>query len=105
MTLFNAHYGAYCYLPLHIYEGQSGKLITTILRPGSRPSGQDMVAIVKCLVAYLRQQWPKVLIILRGDSHFSAPEVHDFGDQHALYYVLGQSSNSDLIDLVKADNA
>ena len=30
-TRFNAHYGQYCYEPLHLYEGQSGKLITTML--------------------------------------------------------------------------
>jgi hypothetical protein len=40
LALFNAHYGDYGYQPLHIYEGQSGKLITTILRPGQRPSGK-----------------------------------------------------------------
>ncbi len=33
-SLFNAYYNEHCYMPLHIYEGQSGKLITTILRPG-----------------------------------------------------------------------
>lgn len=31
LSLFNNYYIAYCLLPLHIYEGISGKLITTIL--------------------------------------------------------------------------
>lgn len=94
LTLFNGHYGEHCYLPLHIYEGQSGKLITTILRPGRRPAGGEIVTILKRLVPYLRQAWPEVHILLRGDSHFSAPEVHDFCEQHeGLYYVLGQSAN------------
>jgi Transposase DDE domain group 1 len=94
LTLFNAHYGEHCYLPLHLYEGQSGKLITTILRPGKRPSGKEIVSILKRLVAYIRTHWPQVKILLRGDSHFSAPEVHDFCDQTGLYYVLGQSTNA-----------
>ena len=34
LTLFNAYHGNYCYMPIHIYEGKSGKLITTVLRPG-----------------------------------------------------------------------
>lgn len=92
-TLFNAHYREHCYLPLHIYEGQSGKLITTILRPGKRPSGKEIVSILQRLVAYIRTRWPQVMMLLRGDSHFSAPEVHDFCDQTGLYYVLGQSTN------------
>ena len=34
MNLFNAKYQDYCYLPLMVFEGLSGKLITAILRPG-----------------------------------------------------------------------
>lgn len=33
LNLFNNYYHDYCYMPLHIYEGLSGKLITTILHP------------------------------------------------------------------------
>ena len=42
LSLFNGYVGGYAYQPLHIYEGQSGKLITTILRPGVRPTGQQI---------------------------------------------------------------
>jgi len=96
LTVFNGYYDEHCYLPLHIYEGQSGKLITTILRPGCRPSGAEIVTILKRLVPALRQRWPHVRIILRGDSHFSTPEVHNFCDTHHLYFVLGQSGNQRL---------
>ncbi|WP_161787298.1 transposase [Endozoicomonas numazuensis] len=34
LNLFNAKYQDYCYLPLMVFEGLSGKLITAILRPG-----------------------------------------------------------------------
>ena len=30
LSLFNAYFNGYCYQPLHIYEGQTGKLITTV---------------------------------------------------------------------------
>ncbi|NTU54602.1 MAG: hypothetical protein HGA97_13130 [Chlorobiaceae bacterium] len=39
IALFNGYYGDTCYQPMHLYEGLSGKLITTILRPGRRPNG------------------------------------------------------------------
>ena len=93
-SLFNAYYGEYCFMPLHLYEGQSGKLITTILRPGVRPSGAEIVMILKRVVAYLRQAWPSVAIYLRGDSHFSAPEVHKFCDAEKVEFVLAQGSNA-----------
>jgi hypothetical protein len=31
-ALFNAHYDSHCFLPMHVYEAQSGKPVATILR-------------------------------------------------------------------------
>jgi len=94
-SLFNGYYDSYCYLPLHIYEGQSGKLITTILRPGRRPTGEEIVSILKRVVGAIRRKWPEVLILLRGDGHFSAPEVHEWCERQepAIFYILGQGGN------------
>ena len=35
-------------------------------------------------------------IFLRGDSHFSAPEVHDFCAEQAIRFALGQAGNTRL---------
>jgi hypothetical protein len=91
-SLFNAYHGCHCYMPIHIYEGGSGKLITTILRPGKRPSGKEIVAILKRIVGHIRQSWPDVGIILRGDAHYSCPEVFDYCEENNLKYVLGFKS-------------
>ena len=37
LTLFHAYYDEYCYLPVHLYEGESGKLITTLPKSWPRP--------------------------------------------------------------------
>lgn len=89
MSLFNGYHDTYCYLPLHVYEGRSGKLITTILRPGKRPSGREIVAILGRLVKQIRAAWPEVGIIFRGDAYYSTPEVFDFCKAHNIEYVLG----------------
>ena len=39
LALFNAFEDEYCFMPFHVYEGQTGKLITTVLRPGKTPRG------------------------------------------------------------------
>jgi hypothetical protein len=80
---------------LHLYEGQSGKLIPTILRPGRRPTGEEIVSLLQRVVGAIRQEWPEVLILLRGDSHFSTPEVHEWceSQQPEIFYILGQSGN------------
>ena len=89
LSFFNAYHDSYCFMPLHIYEGKSGKLVTTILRTGKRPSGKEITMILKRIVKRIRKVWPEVGIIVRGDSHYSCPEVFDFCDENDLKYVLG----------------
>lgn len=101
LTLFNAYHGDYCYMPIHIYEGQSGKLITTVLRPGKRPTGKQIVSILKRVVKKIRQAWPEVGIILRGDSYYSCPEVFSFCEENDMKYVLGFNPLSPLVRQVK----
>jgi hypothetical protein len=92
LSLFNAYHDCYCYMPLHIYEGTSGKLIATILRPGKRPSGNEIVSILKRIVKRLYKVWPNVGILLRGDSYYSSPAVYDFCTDNNIKYVLGFKS-------------
>jgi len=102
LSLFNAYHDCYCYMPLHIYEGKSGRLITTILRPGKRPSGKEIAAILERIVKKIRTAWPEVGILLRGDAHFSAPALFDFCDKHRIKYVFGFKAYHPLMQ--KAEN-
>jgi len=99
LSLFNAYYHEYCYMPLFIFEGQTGKLITSILRPGKRPDGKQIRAIIKRIVKKIRTAWPTVGILLRGDSHFATPKLYSWCDKYNVYYVLGLTKNSILKEL------
>jgi len=89
LRLFNSFHDMYCYMPMHIYEGKSGKMLAAILRPGKRPSGREIVSILKRIVGKIRSAWPEVGIIIRGDSHYGAPEVYDFCGENDLKFVFG----------------
>ncbi len=78
LALFNNYYHGYCYMPLHIYEGLSGKLITTILKPGRRDKQANIARLLQKLISHLRAQWPDTKIIVRGDSHFSSTDFMDW---------------------------
>ena len=78
LALFNAHYGDYGYQPLHIYEGQSGKLITTILRPGQRPTRETDCHDLKALNPSHSSPLAQGPNLTSRRFHFSAPEVHEF---------------------------
>lgn len=99
LRLFNDYVDEYCFQPLHVYEGLSGRLITTILRPGKRAKGEEMLGILKRLVTSLRRAWPETIIIVRADSHFTAPEVLAWCDaQPNVHIVLGLSKNNRLAE-------
>jgi len=89
LTLFNAYHDCFCYLPVHIYEGKSGKLITTILRPGKRPSGKEIVSIVKRIVKRIREAWLEVGILIRGDDYYGSPEMYDYCEEQNIKFVFG----------------
>jgi Transposase DDE domain group 1 len=90
---YNGHVGDHCFMPLHVYEGLSGRLILTMLKP-SLLKGIDLLPILQRLVRRLRQAWPRVEILYRGDSHFTYPEVMAYLDSEScLHYVTGLGTN------------
>ncbi len=105
LSLFNGYHDEYCYMPYFIFDGQSGKLITSILRPGKRPDGKQIRAIIKRVIKKIRKVWPTVGILVRGDSHFATPELYSWCDKHNVYYILGLTKNSILKELSKSTMA
>ncbi|MEI8226475.1 MAG: IS1380 family transposase [Bacteroidota bacterium] len=102
LSLFNNYYGEYCYMPLHIYEGLSGKLITTILKPGRRSKGANVFSILKRLIVHLRKMWKNTVIIIRGDSHFCCKELMDWSeDKPGICFITGLTGNSLLHSMIK----
>jgi Transposase DDE domain group 1 len=98
---YDGYYGGYCFMPCHLYEGLSGRLITTILK-AKRFSGAQMLAVLKRVVKRLRHAWPDTWVILRGDSHFAYPEVMAWIEaQPQLSYVIGLTSNAVLQKLAQ----
>ena len=98
---YDSYYGGDCFLPLHLYEGLSGRLITTILK-AKRFTGTQMLAVLKRLVKHLRHTWPDTLVVFRGDSHFAYPEVMQWIDEQPdLHYVTGLTSNAVLQKLAR----
>jgi hypothetical protein len=99
---YDGYYGGYCFLPLHLYEGLSGRLITTIFK-AKRFTGTQMLSVLTRLVKRLRQAWPDTLLIFRGDSHFAYPEVMQWIEAQAdLSYITGLPSNAVLQTLARA---
>ena len=102
LALFNEYYGEYCYMPLHIYEGQSGKLIATILKPGRRSKTADVFSILHRIISHLRKVWKNTILIVRGDGHFCSKELMAWtAGQDKVYFLTGLTGNKLLNDLAR----
>ena len=75
LALFNTHAGGYCFQPIKIFEATTGRPVLSLLRPGKRPSGEEIERILRHVIGRIHRNWPAVEIMVRGDSHFATPEV------------------------------
>jgi hypothetical protein len=100
LSLFHAHHDSRCFLPMHIYEATTGKPVAVILRPGKTPDGAEVARVLRHLVKAIRRRWPKVEIVIRGDSHYGRPEAMAFLERSRVHYVFGIAGNRVLLDFV-----
>jgi hypothetical protein len=100
LSLFNAHYDSRCFLPIHIYEATTGKPVAMILRPGKTPGGAEVALILRHVVKAIRARWPRVDILVRGDSHYGRHEAMTWCERNRVGYVFGLAGNKVLLTRV-----
>jgi len=106
MSLFNAHYDERCFLPIHIYDAETGHCVVTILRGGKTPNGREVRAHIRRLVRRIRMRWPTTIITIRGDGHYGRQEAMDWCDDNGVKYIFGLGPNKTLARQIfaKLDN-
>ncbi len=102
LSLFNAFHDERCFMPLHVYDANTGHCVVTILRPGKTPDGNEVRGHVRRLVRRIRMHWPNTVITVRGDSHYGRWEAMEWCERNAVRYVFGLAQNAVLQALVQA---
>ena len=97
---FHGYYDHYCYLPLYVFCGD--QLLVSYLRPSKIDGAKHAWAILALLVKRLRQAWPKVKIIFRGDSGFCRWKMLSWCERHEVGYIVGMAKNDRLKQLSAA---
>ena len=91
---FHGYYDHYCFLPLYVFcEDQ---LLVSYLRPSNIDGAKHSWAILALLVKRLRQQWPNVKIIFRGDSGFCRHRMLSWCERNRVDYIVGLARNEKL---------
>ncbi len=94
LALFNGGYDQHMYHPLCWFEGRTGLLLRTRLRPGRDHSASCVVEDLRYLLPRLRRRFPHTPIFLRADAGMATPTVEAALEAEALRYVLGIGPNS-----------
>ncbi len=100
LSFFNAHYDERCFLPIHIYDTATARPVAVILRPGKTPSGREVRGHLRRLVRRIRKHWPHTHLTIRGDGHYSRPEVMAWCEENGIDFVFGLPGNIILDRLV-----
>lgn len=98
-SYYHGYFEGHIYHPLLVFDGDTGQLITAVLRPGNSHASHGTVAILKRIVALLRRAWPEVEIELRADAGFAIPAVYDYCEAEGIDYTIALITNRRLQEL------
>jgi hypothetical protein len=94
LALFHGWYDQHMYHPLVWFEGRTGLLLRTRLRPGRDPSAACVVDELRQVLGPLRRRFPHTPIFLRGDAGMATPAVEATLEAEGVRYVLGIGTNT-----------
>ena len=92
---FHGYYDKYCFLPLYVFCGD--QLLVAYLRRSNIDAAKHAWAILSLLVKRLREAWPQVRIIFRGDSGFCRWRMLAWCERHKVSYIVGIARNERLV--------
>jgi len=98
---FHGYYDCYCYLPLYVFCGRH--LLAAKLRGSNIDSSTGAVDEIARIVAHVRKHWPRVRILLRGDSGFAREALMAWCEANRVDYLFGLARNERLEEAIKAE--
>jgi hypothetical protein len=98
---FHGYYDCYCYLPLYIFCGEF--LLSAQLRTASIDPAKGALADLKRVVAQIRRAWPRVHILVRGDSGFCRDAIMEWCERRGIDYVFGLAKNPRLLKEIQQE--
>src|SRR5438093_2773326 len=91
---FHGFYGNYCYLPLYIFCGEF--LLCARLRRSNIDAPAGTLSQLQRIVTQIRTAWPRLRVVVRGDSGFCREELLAWCEAESVDYLLGLAKNERL---------
>lgn len=90
---YHGYFGQHQYHPLLVFDGETGQIVTALLRPGNAHAGHGALAVLKRLVRRLGEEWPAARIEIRADAGFALPAVYEWCEAEGIRYTIGLVTN------------
>jgi hypothetical protein len=101
-SYYHGYFEEHIYHPLLVFDGDTGQLISALLRAGNTHASRSTVALLKRVVGLLRSAWPGVEVELRADAGFAVPAVYDYCEAEGIRYTVALITNSRLEELASS---
>ena len=95
-SYYHSYYKQHMYHPLLVFDGETGHLLTALLRAGNTHGSRSAVALLKRIVGRLRRRWPGVEVQLRADAGFAVAALYDYCEEEGITYTVGLITNDRL---------
>jgi hypothetical protein len=93
LIMFHGYYEQYQYLPIAVTCAETDAVVLVGLRHGTCPAFLGADDDLRFLVARIRERWPDVEIVVRGDSGFGVPVMYAACEELGVTYTLGFTMN------------
>jgi hypothetical protein len=101
-SYYHGYYQEHILHPLLVFDGDTGQLVTALLRYGNTHASRGALSILKRIVRRLREAWGEdVHIEIRADAGFAVPEIYDYCEKEDIGYTIGLISNPRLEEIAK----
>jgi hypothetical protein len=97
---FHGYYDSYCYLPLYVFCGDH--VLCARMREASHDAAFGCRQEIQRIVKQIRTAWPKVKIVLRGDSGFCRNELMNWCESNEVDFLFGLARNQRLRKIIGA---
>jgi len=98
-TNYNAHYQTTGYHPLIAFDGVTGMLLSTRLRPGNVYTSNGIKDFMNPVLEYYRNSSCDMKILVRGDSGFASPELYQLCEQQKCQFLVKLKANHKLKEM------
>jgi hypothetical protein len=98
-SYYHGYFREHIYHPLLVFDGDTGQLITAVLRAGNTHASRSTAAILRRIVGLLRSTWPDVEVELRADAGFAVPAVYEYCEAEGIAYTIALITNSRLEEM------